>query len=36
MAPNVVNETVTKISKCEIDTVKDANIWKFINNEKKT
>ncbi len=34
MSP-VVNKTVTKISKCEIDAVKDANNWKFINNDKK-
>lgn len=31
----VVNETVTKISKCEIDAVKDANNWKFVKNSKK-
>jgi hypothetical protein len=31
----IVNETVTKISKCEIDAVKDANNWKFIKNDKK-
>ena len=34
MSPTV-NETVKQISACEIDAVKDANIWKFINNEKK-
>jgi hypothetical protein len=34
MSP-IVNETVTKISKCEIDAVKDANNWKFIKNDKK-
>jgi hypothetical protein len=31
----IVNEAVMKISKCEIDAVKDANNWKFIKNEKK-
>ncbi|HJU60385.1 MAG TPA: M57 family metalloprotease [Nitrososphaeraceae archaeon] len=31
----VVNETVTKISKCETDAVKDANNWKFVKNDKK-
>jgi predicted Zn-dependent protease len=31
----IVNETVMKISRCEIDAVKDANNWKFIKNEKK-
>lgn len=31
----IVNETVKQISACEIDAVKDANKWKFINNEKK-
>lgn len=34
MSP-VVDETVTKISDCEIDAVKDANNWKFINHDKK-
>jgi Matrixin len=34
MSP-IVNETVTKISACEIDAVKDANNWKFIKNYKK-
>lgn len=34
MSP-IVNETVKQISACEIDAVKDANNWKFINNEKK-
>jgi len=34
MSPTV-NETVKQISACEIDAVKDANIWKFINNKKK-
>jgi predicted Zn-dependent protease len=34
MSP-VVNETVKQISTCEIDAVKDANNWKFINNDKK-
>ena len=34
MSPTV-NETIKQISACEIDAVKDANIWKFINNEKK-
>ena len=31
----IVNETITKISKCEIDAVKDANNWQFIKNDKK-
>jgi hypothetical protein len=31
----IVNETVKHISACEIDAVKDANNWKFINNDKK-
>ena len=31
----IVNEAVMKISRCEIDAVKDANNWKFIKNEKK-
>ena len=31
----VVNETITKISKCEADAVKDANNWKFVKNDKK-
>lgn len=31
----VVNEVVTKISKCETDAVKDANNWKFVKNDKK-
>ena len=34
MSP-IVNETVKQISACEIDAVKDANKWKFINNDKK-
>jgi Matrixin len=34
MSP-IVNETVKQISVCEIDAVKDANNWKFINNDKK-
>ena len=34
MSPTV-NEVGTKISKCEIDAVKDANNWKFVNNDKK-
>ena len=34
MSP-VVNETVTKISTCEVDAVKEGNNWKFINNDKK-
>ena len=34
MSP-IVNETVKHISACEIDAVKDANNWKFINNDKK-
>ena len=31
MSP-IVNESVKRISACEIDAVKDANNWKFINN----
>ena len=31
----IVGEIITKISKCEIDAVKDANNWKFIKNDKK-
>jgi len=31
----IVDETVMKISRCEIDPVKDANNWKFIKNDKK-
>lgn len=31
----VVNGTVTKISKCEIDAVQNANNWKFVKNDKK-
>ena len=31
----IVDETVMKISRCEIDAVKDANNWKFIKNDKK-
>jgi predicted Zn-dependent protease len=31
----IVGEVITKISKCEIDAVKDANNWKFIKNDKK-
>jgi hypothetical protein len=34
MSP-IVNETVTKISACEVDAVKDVNNWKFIKNDKK-
>lgn len=34
MSP-IVNETVKHISACEIDAIKDANEWKFINNDKK-
>lgn len=34
MSP-IVNESVKRISACEIDAVKDANNWKFINNDKK-
>lgn len=34
MSP-IVNESVKKISACEIDAVKDANNWKFIKNDKK-
>jgi predicted Zn-dependent protease len=34
MSP-IVNETVKKISACEIDAVKDANNWKFIKNDRK-
>ncbi len=31
----IVDQTVIEISRCEIDAVKDANNWKFINNDKK-
>ena len=31
----IVGEVVTKISKCEIDAVKDVNNLKFIKNDKK-
>ena len=31
----IVNEAVMKISRCEIDAVKDANNWKLIKNDKK-
>jgi hypothetical protein len=31
----VVDETITTLSACEIDAVKDANNWKFIKNDKK-
>ncbi len=31
----IVDEAVIEISSCEIDAVKDANNWKFINNDKK-
>ena len=31
----IVGEVITKISKCEIDAVKDANNWKFIKYDKK-
>ena len=31
----IVDEAVMKISRCEIDAVKDANNWKFIKNGKK-
>lgn len=31
----IVDEAVIEISRCEIDAVKDANNWKFINNDKK-
>src|SRR5215204_1685568 len=31
----IVDETFMKISRCEIDAVKDANNWKFIKNDKK-
>ena len=31
----IVDEAVRQISSCEIDAVKDANNWKFINNDKK-
>jgi len=34
MSPTV-NETIKQISACEIDAVKDANNWKFIDNDKK-
>ena len=30
----VVDETITTLSTCELDTVKDANKWKFNNNDK--
>lgn len=29
----IVEEVVTKISKCETDAVKDANNWKFVKNK---
>jgi hypothetical protein len=35
MSP-ILNESVKKISSCEIDAVKGANNWKFINNNKKS
>lgn len=31
----IVDEAVIEISRCEIDAVKDANNWKFIENNKK-
>ena len=31
----IVNEAIKDISRCEIDAVKDANNWKFIENNKK-
>jgi hypothetical protein len=31
----VVDETITTLSVCEINAVKDANNWKFIKNDKK-
>ena len=31
----VVDETITTLSTCETDAVKDANNWKFIKNDKK-
>ena len=31
----VVDETITTLSKCEIDAAKDANNWKFIKNDQK-
>ena len=31
----IVDESITILSKCEIDAVKDANNWKFIKNNKK-
>ena len=31
----IVDESITILSKCEIDAVKDANNWKFIDNDKK-
>jgi predicted Zn-dependent protease len=31
----IVDQTVIEISRCEIDAVKDANNWKFIENNKK-
>jgi hypothetical protein len=33
MSPNV-DEIVTKISACELDSVKYANGWKFNKNDK--
>ena len=31
----VVDEAITALSTCEINAVKNANNWKFINNDKK-
>lgn len=31
----IVDQTVIEISRCEIDAVRDANNWKFIENNKK-
>ena len=31
----IVDETITTLSTCEINAVKGANNWKFINNDKK-
>ena len=31
----IVDESITTLSKCEINAVRDANNWKFIHNDKK-
>jgi len=31
----IVDESIITLSRCEIDAVKDANNWKFIDNDKK-